>query len=229
MTVAIVTARAGSKRIPKKNLRLFNGRPIIEWPLETLKHCSVISQTIVSTDSEQIAEVAHACGAAVFLRSPENAGDYATSIEAVREVLSDLVRTKHLTGEDEAFLVYPTSVFLTCEMLLNALDILRLGATTFVNSVQPNPVDFERSLRIDAHGRTTMRQPENFKSRSQDSEASYHDAAQLYLATVDSWLGKDMYTCETKSIVMPKYSSVDIDDELDWTMAEVLQQMKSTR
>lgn len=222
MPIAIVPARAGSKRIPNKNVRIFNGKPIIRWPLKTLQSFSEISRIIVSTDSEEIAAVARDSGAEIFKRGEAASTDMATSIEALREVLLKLLFDNEIEGREEVFLCYPTSVFLREEMLMNALRTLRTTNAHFVTSAQRTNTDVGRLLELDAAGNTRMKELGNFDRRTQDSQVTFEDAAQVYLATANDWCERQLYADTTRSVPLSRHSVIDIDELEDWGAAEAL-------
>lgn len=217
--VCIITARGGSKRIPKKNIKEFCGKPIIAYSIEAALESGLFDEVMVSTDSEEIAEVAKRFGAKVpFMRSAETSNDYATTRDVLLEVLSEY--EKRGKTFDTMVCVYPTAPFITAKRLVEANEIFeKKGANRLVPVVrfsfppQRGYVVQEDELKF--------KWPEYMSARSQDLEPFYHDAGQFYFYRVSDYLENDG---NASSKVVPLELSdmevQDIDNEDDWKIAE---------
>ena len=220
-TVAIFTARGGSKRIPRKNIRLFRGRPILEWPLQAALQSGLFDEVMVSTDDPEIAEVARSLGAAVpFLRSAETSNDTATT----SAVLSEVLRTYAGLGRnfEMACCLYPTAPFVTAQLLRDSHELLLTSDLDVVMPVTAFGYPIWRSLRRDDAGRVELNWPENLNKRSQDLPKAYHDAGQFYWFRTGAFMISGvMMGSNTGSILLPEAQVQDIDTEDDWAMAEL--------
>ncbi len=218
--LAIITARGGSKRIPRKNIKPFLGRPIIAYSVEAALASGSFDTVMVSTDDEEIADVARRCGAQVpFLRSGQTANDYATTADVTAEVLAEYERR----GETykTACVIYPTAPFLTAETIREAMGILE---RTHADSVLP-VVRFsfppQRCVVI-RDGRLVPKWPECMPMRSQDLEPYYHDCGQFYCIRVASFLEqRAMVMAHTAPYIQSEMTVQDIDTEEDWRLAEM--------
>lgn len=216
--LAIIPARGGSKRIERKNLKLFSGQEIIGYPIEALKSSGVIDDIIVSTEDTEIAEVAKKFGADVpFLRSAKNADDFATTFDVISEVLSKVEQ-----DYDYVCCLYPTSVFVTAELIKEAFE--RLSEQSEASSIATcieysHPI--QRALSCD-DGYLQPKQPEYYNSRTQDLEIHYHDAGQLYLFKPSAVLeSKRLITELCIPLVLDGNLTQDIDTLADWELAEL--------
>ena len=217
--IAIITARGGSKRIPKKNIRSFCGKPIIAYSISAALESGAFDEVMVSTDSEEIAAVARACGASVpFMRSEKTAGDFATTADVLAEVL-DTYEERGQTF-DSFLCLYPTAPFVTAQRLCEAAELLD-ESTVAVVSVVRFSVPPQRSL-VEAGGYLAFRWPENAFSRSQDLEPLYHDAGQFYLVRTEAFCAeRTVFPKKTRPLILPEMLVQDIDNEEDWALAEV--------
>jgi len=218
--VAIITARGGSKRIPRKNIKMFRGKPIIAYSIETALSSGLFDYVMVSTDDQEIAEVAKNYGAIVpFTRSPETANDYAGTSEVILEVLNDL---KSLGKQfDLACCIYPTAPFITKQTLEESLNILIEKKFDTVFPVCPFSYPIQRALEI-TNSKTSMLWPENIGKRSQDLSPRYYDAGQFYWMNVEAFqTHKKLFTENTGSIILSELQVQDIDHETDWKIAEL--------
>lgn len=221
MKIAIILARGGSKRIPRKNIRLFRGRPILAWPLRAALQSELFDVVMVSTDDAEIAEIARSMGASVpFMRSSETASDMATTPAALLEVLD----TYAAQGArfDLACCLYPTAPFVTAELLRDGYDALVRSAFDVIIPVAPFSYPIWRSLKRDDAGRIELNWPENLNRRSQDLAPAYHDVGQFYWFRTEA-LARDRVLMgpNTGSIVLPESQVQDIDNEVDWAIAEL--------
>lgn len=220
MNVAIIPARGGSKRIPRKNIRPFLGRPIIAYSIETAINSGLFDEVMVSTDDQEIATIAKEYGAHVpFFRSPETSNDHAGIAEVIREVL---LRYEELGSKFDLFCcILPTAPLIIAEDLKGAKVALEKGAFDSVFPVVRFSYPIQRALRRE-NGRTVMIWPENYNKRSQDLEPAYHDCGQFYWMGTEAFLnaGK-IFTDKSGSIELPEIRVQDIDTEEDWKICEM--------
>jgi N-acylneuraminate cytidylyltransferase len=218
--LCIIPARGGSKRIPRKNIKPFMGKPIIAYSIEAALKCGVFDEVMVSTDDEEIAAVAKQYGAKVpFMRSAETANDYATTVD----VLMEVINTYKLKGEefDTICCLYSTAPFVTSERLVEASSQLSDDVDACFTIVQYS-YPIQRSLRFGDKGFVEMKFPEHQKSRTQDLEKVYHDAGQFYFVKTDSLITEKTVWCKrTKPLVLSELEVQDLDTETDWLLAEM--------
>lgn len=218
--VAVIPARGGSKRIPRKNIRAFLGRPMIAWPIGVARDSGLFDRVIVTTDDAEIAEVARASGAEVpFLRDPALADDHAGLTEVMRDTIARLAPP--LAAEDMVCLIYATAPFLRALDLARGLDLLAGGAAEFAVSVATFPAPIDRALVL-RDGHLCMAASENLSARSQDLREAYHDAAQFAWASAGAWTTKRIFLDPTLPVVLPRQRVQDIDTPEDWAFAEDL-------
>jgi N-acylneuraminate cytidylyltransferase len=221
MKLAIITARGGSKRIPRKNIRDFCGKPIIAYPIRAALDAKCFDEVIVSTDDREIADVARTWGASVpFMRSARTATDHATTAEVLMEVLEEYHRRG--VDPDLACAIYPTAPFVTPTRLSAALDLLlRNEDIDGVIPVVRFSYPIQRALRM-KDGLVSMIQPNHLLTRSQDLEPAYHDVGQFYWFRVAAFKkGPTLMGPRTAGMVLPERVVQDIDDEEDWLLAEM--------
>lgn len=222
MRLAIIPARGGSKRIPRKNIRSFCGKPIISWSIDAALDSACFDHVIVSTDDEEIAEVARSAGAEVpFLRPAELAGDQT----ATRPVTRHAIRwyQDNDTAPGEVCCIYPTAPFVRGTDIRRGLQTLTDNDCEYAFSVTSFAFPIQRAIKLDPDGRVEMFQPEHFSSRSQDLEEAYHDAGQFYWGYASSWLGDQVtFGPRSRAVVLPRHRVQDIDTLEDWTRAEWL-------
>ena len=216
----MITARGGSKRIPRKNIKEFNGKPIIAYSIEAAKASRVFDEVMVSTDDEEIADIAKNYGASVpFMRSEKTSGDFATTVDVIDEV----VREYHVTGHefDIAACIYPTAPFVTSERLREAVWKLAASDADSLIPVVRFSYPPQRAMEI-SDGRLVFRQPRYLSARSQDLTPQYHDAGQFYVFKVKSF--RDLHGIMVGNILPMELSELevqDIDNEVDWKLAEL--------
>lgn len=218
--LAIITARGGSKRIPRKNIKEFCGKPILAYSIEAALMSGVFDAVMVSTDDQEIAQVAKEYGAEVpFMRSADNANDFATTKDVVREVIE--AYQKNGQEFDQLCCIYPTAPFVTPKGLKEAMELLNTPGTQGTMPVVRFSFPPQRSLIIE-EGSLRPKWPENTLKRSQDLEPMYHDAGQFYCLDVKSFLEQDtMVPAVTAPIVLSDLEVQDIDNEEDWKLAEL--------
>jgi len=218
--LAIVTARGGSKRIPRKNIKEFCGKPIMAYSVEAAKNSGVFDTVMISTEDEEIAQIGQQYGAEVpFYRSEETASDYATTTDVLMEVLDEYDRRgQHF---DIACCIYPTAPFVTAKRLLEAVNMLKESNADTVIPVVPFSYPPQRAMVIE-DGMLKFKYPENLIVRSQDLEKHYHDAGQFYVFRTDAFKkNKNLLLGNILPIVLDELEVQDIDTEEDWKMAEV--------
>ncbi len=220
-TIAIIPARGGSKRIPKKNIKDFLGKPIIEYSITTALKSGLFDRVIVSTDSEEIAEIAKAAGAEVpFLRSDNNSDDYATTADVLNEVYQQLKQNFVL-----ACCLYPTAPFVSGQSLKKGYNLLTDKNFDTVFSAAAFDYPICRSLKLE-NGKATMNWPEHRNSRSQDLPEAFHDAGQFYWYYPEKLLQTNsLFTDNSGVVVLPKEAVQDIDTLSDWKIAELKYQL----
>lgn len=225
--IAIIPARGGSKRIPRKNIRDFLGKPIIAYSIEVAMESELFEEVMVSTDDNEIAEVAKKYGAKIpFLRSKENADDYATTVDVLIEVLQTYQQQgKHF---ENGCCIYPTAPLIRSAFLENAYEKLFNKNFSTVFPVVEFSYPIQRSLRLNDKGKVGMTWPEHLESRSQDLPKAYHDAGQFYWFNVEEILKeKKLFGKNCGAIVLPSTSVQDIDTEEDWKLAEMKAKLSS--
>ncbi len=222
--IAIIPARGGSKRIPRKNIKPFLGKPIIAYSIEVALESKLFDEVMVSTDDAEIAEVAKKYGAKVpFLRSKKNADDYATTAQVLLEVLEQYSDS----GLEfrQACCIYPTAPLVSADSLKEAFSKLDRGQYDSVIPVVAFSYPIWRSLKIE-DDRLAMNWPEHLQSRSQDLPTAYHDAGQFYCFDVYGFKqSKELISANTSAILLSESQVQDIDTEEDWKMAELKAQL----
>lgn len=219
--LCIIPARGGSKRIPRKNIKDFLGKPIIAYSIETALQSGLFEEVMVSTDDEEIAEVAKRYGAKVpFFRSELTSGDYATTSQVLAEVLEGYRKSGN--AFEEACCIYPTAPLIRIERLIEGFAELKAKKARSVFPVVAYSSPIWRALKQTSVGAFEMIWPEHLNSRSQDLEKAYHDAGQWYWFNVERFLTEErIYTDNTSCIVLSEYEVQDIDTAIDWEMAEI--------
>lgn len=222
--IAIITARGGSKRIPKKNIKEFCGKPIIAYSIRAALDSEIFDEVMVSTDSEEIAEIARAYGAKVpFMRSAKTSDDFATTADVLMEVLEryqEMDRTF-----DVMSCIYPTAPFVTPQKLQSAYDTLKKEQAVMAMPVVAFSYPPQRSYILQGN-MLEMKWKENYNKRSQDLEKMYHDAGQFYMYQVDAFVRlKGQMTESIVPVIVDEMEVQDIDNKTDWKLAEMKYQM----
>lgn len=225
MNLALIPARGGSKRIPRKNIRPFRGRPMIAWSIEAARDASCFDRILVSTDDEEIAAVARSHGAEVpFFRPAYLADDQATTQSVVLHAVQ-WCEQQGLAPQAVCCL-YATAPFVQPTDLVAAGQLLEQAPTgSFVFTATSFPFPIQRAIHIDAAGRSAMFHPEHFNTRSQDLEEAFHDAGQFYWARPQAWATSLNLFDDGRPLILPRWRVQDIDTEEDWTRAELLHQL----
>jgi pseudaminic acid cytidylyltransferase len=223
--ICIIPARGGSKRIPRKNIKHFLGKPIIAYSIQAAIDSQLFDEVMVSTDDKEIAVIAKKYGAKVpFLRSEKNANDFATTVDVILEVLDSYKRQAQ--SFDNICCIYPTAPFVSIKKLNKSLDFLKSKSLDSVLPIIQYGFPVQRSMRIFKEDFIRMIQPGHMNTRSQDLEPTYHDAGQFYwLKTNKILLQKKLWTNSTGFIVVSELEAQDIDTETDWKIAELKYKM----
>jgi pseudaminic acid cytidylyltransferase len=219
--VAIIPARGGSKRIPRKNIRLFRGRPMLAWSIEAALASGAFDTVMVSTDDAEIAEVARALGAEVpFLRSAAAADDHATTSRVLLEVLDQYAEAG--VQFDLACCLYPTAPFVRAQDLTDGREKLLGSLFDVIMPVAAFSYPIWRSLQREDDGCIALNFPEHLNARSQDLPVAYHDAGQWYWFRTEAFLRDQVLMgANSGSIILPAMQVQDIDTEEDWALAEL--------
>ncbi len=220
MRLAVIPARGGSKRIPRKNIKPFCGKPIIAWSIEAALQSDCFDEVIVSTDDAEIAEVAKQWEAEVpFMRPAALADDHTGTIPVVRQAIDWFwQRSKSPT---EACCIYATAPFIQADDLRRGLDLLLANDCSYAFSVTSYPFPIQRAIRITDLGRVEMFYPEQFNTRSQDLEEAWHDAGQFYWGRAQAWIEERVvFTPASVPVPLPRNRVQDIDTPEDWLHAE---------
>ena len=218
-TLAMITARGGSKRIPRKNIKEFNGKPIIAYSIEAALSSGVFDEVMVSTDDEEIAEIAKRYGAKVpFFRSEKTANDFATTVDVIEEVLNTY---KERGEEFDIFCcIYPTAPFITAKRLKDAVEELSKSDADSLIPVVRFSYPPQRAMEVH-NGKLVFRQPENLSKRSQDLEPHFHDAGQFYVVRSESFFkNRGIMVGDILPMELSELEVQDIDNESDWIIAE---------
>ncbi len=222
MRIAVIPARGGSKRIPRKNIKQFCGKPMIAWSIETALRSDCFDEVLVSTDDAEIAEVARNWGATTpFLRPAELSGDHTGTVPVIQHAIKSYeTKGKSIT---ETCCLYATAPFVQASDIREGLKRLEESSLSFVMSVTTFPFPIQRALRSTPDGRISMFHPEHLNTRSQDLEEAFHDAGQFYWGTSSAWISDTpVFGPETGPLFLPRHRVQDIDTPEDWIRAEWL-------
>lgn len=219
--LAIITARGGSKRIPKKNIKEFCGKPIIHYSIQAALESGLFAEVMVSTDDKEIAEIAREAGAKVpFMRSEQTSGDYATTSEVLMEVLKEYEK-RGQTFERFACL-YPTAPFITPQKLCEGLAMLEEKKASMIMPVIPFSFPPRRANVLNEKGELVYKWEQYRNSRSQDLEVMYHDCGQFYFYNTAEFVKEEGIIKEgIYPLVLSEMEVQDIDNEVDWQLAEL--------
>jgi pseudaminic acid cytidylyltransferase len=219
MSVCVIPARGGSKRIPRKNIRPFHGRPMIGWSIAAARDAGVFDRIVVSTDDAEIAAVARQQGAEVpFVRPADLSGDLAATVPVIAHAVAAL----GLATDAPVCCLYATAPLVQPGDLASALALLQ-PSVTYVMAVTTFPYPIQRALRREAQGGVTMMAPEHMTTRSQDLEEAWHDAGQFYWARAETWAaGVPVFGPGARGLPLPRHRVQDIDTPEDWARAEAL-------
>lgn len=218
--LCIIPARGGSKRIPRKNIKDFLGKPIIAYSIEAALQSGLFSEVMVSTDYEEIAEIAVKYGAKVpFMRSKKTADDYATTLDVINEVVKNYENKGQIF--ESICCIYATAPFVSIKHLKKSFKIFETNQFDALFPVMAFGFPVQRAIRVNNH-RSEFMYPEHVNTRSQDLEKTYHDAGQFYWMKYN--LGKSeksLMTGNTGAYIISELEGQDIDNEVDWQLAEL--------
>lgn len=222
MRVAVIPARGGSKRILRKNIKEFCGKPMIAWSIEAAKASGCFDRILVSTDDEEIASVAREYGAETpFVRPAELSNDCAGTIPVIRHAVEWLEANG--ASPELVCCLYATAPFVTHEDLKQGLEQLLQQDCDYAFTVTSYAFPIQRAVRISDGGRVEMFQPENFNTRSQDLKEAYHDAGQFYWGKASAWKNETpLFSKGSSAVILPRERVQDIDTPEDWARAEWL-------
>lgn len=222
-TLAIIPARGGSKRIPRKNIRPFAGIPMLARTIAILQSAAIFDRIVVSTDDDEIADIAGKAGAEVpFRRPPELSNDMAGTVPVIQHAIRTLADGAGPTAE-HVCCVYPAAVLALPEDLRESHGMLVASDANFVFTAAAFGHPIQRALKRNADGSCDMFWPQYRETRSQDLEPAYHDAGQFYWGLRDAWLeSRPIFSGNTRMLVLPSYRVQDIDTPEDWDRAEFI-------
>lgn len=223
--IAIIPARSGSKRIPRKNIKIFCGKPIIAWSIEAALRSGCFKRIIISTDDVEIAEVARIYGAEVpFMRPATLSDDHTGTIPVIRHAIDWLIQQGQ--EPDQACCIYATAPFITPFDIKRGLEILTEACCDYAFSVTSYSAPIQRAIRITPQRRVDMFNPTQFNARSQDLEQAFHDAGQFYWGRTSAWLAEKLiFSANAAPVLLPRYQVQDIDTMDDWHRAELMFQI----
>lgn len=219
--IAIIPARGGSKRIPRKNIKDFFGKPLIAYSIQIALESNIFDKVIVTTDDEEIAEVAKGYGAEVpFIRPHELSDDFTGTADVVSHTLQWL--KEHGEEYDYACTIYATAPLLQSKYLVEGFEKLRCSDAVNTFSCTSMPFPIQRTFKITKNERCEMFWPENYMARSQDLEESYQDAGQFYWTKINQKSNEIMFGEDSIPIILPRHLVQDIDTVEDWQRAEIM-------
>jgi len=222
MKLAIIPARGGSKRIPRKNIKLFCGKPMIAWSIDAALQSGCFDRVIVSTDDAEITEVARQYGAQVpFIRPAELADDHTGTTAVIAHAINWFAAQGQAPAQ--VCCLYATAPFVSADDLRRGLTVLTEAGSDYAFAVTSYAFPIQRAIRITPAGRVEMFNAEHFNTRSQDLEEAYHDAGQFYWGRADAWLqGRMIFSPAATPVMLPRHRVQDIDTPEDWARAEWL-------
>ncbi|TBV14585.1 pseudaminic acid cytidylyltransferase [Stutzerimonas kirkiae] len=222
MRLAVIPARGGSKRIPRKNIKPFCGKPMIAWSIEAALASGCFDEIIVSTDDTEIADVGKTYGAHVpFMRPAELSDDHTGTVPVIRHSIQWYIDAG--ARPEQICCLYATAPFVTAEDIRTGLHTLEQSGGDYAFSVTSYAFPIQRAIRLTQEGRVEMLNPEYFNTRSQDLEEAFHDAGQFYWGRAEAWLqGRIIFAPGSLPVLLPRHRVQDIDTPEDWTRAEWL-------
>ena len=215
--IAIIPARGGSKRIPRKNIKDFYGKPLIAYSIETALLSKLFDKVIVSTDDKQIASIAKSYGAEIQMRPKELSDDYTGTFEVTEYVLDNLE-----DKFDYVCTIYATAPLLQSKYLNEGLEKLKESSAINTFSATSMPFPIQRTFKLNKNGRCEMFTPQYYSSRSQDLEEAYQDAGQFYWSKIGQKSNEIFFGKDSIPIFLPRYLVQDIDTLEDWKRAEIM-------
>ena len=225
MKLAVIPARGGSKRIPRKNVKLFGGKPMIAWSIEAAQRTGLFDRIVVSTDDKEIASIARKYGADVpFVRPAELSDDHTATAPVIAHTVE--WHEKQNFDPTDICCIYATAPFLRSEDIELGQKTLDQSDVDFAFSVTSYAFPIQRAVKLRNDGRIEMFDPSQFEARSQDLPEAYHDAGQFYWGTRNAWLsGTSIFAPKSAPVLLPRYRVQDIDTPEDWERAELMMQV----
>lgn len=222
MRLCVIPARGGSKRIPRKNIKIFGGQPLISWSINAALQSGCFSRVIVSTDDAEISEVAKAYGAEVpFIRPSDLSDDYTGTIPVIAHAID--WQNAHGQQVSEACCIYATAPFIQADDIERGLTTLFNCGADYAFSVTHYAFPIQRAIRKTLNQRVEMFQPQHLNTRSQDLEEAWHDAGQFYWGRASAWLEqKPLFGPDATPVPLPRHRVQDIDTPEDWARAELM-------
>lgn len=222
MKIAVIPARGGSKRIPRKNIKNFCGKPMIAWSIEAAKASALFDRIFVSTDDAEIADIAKQWGAEVpFVRPAELSNDYAGTTEVIAHATQWALDQGFEL--DAVCCIYATAPFIQADDLKRGLTALESGDWAYAFTATDFAAPIFRSFKQNAEGGIEMFYPEHFSTRSQDLPTALHDAGQFYWGRPSAWIeGKRIFDRHSTPVMIPRWRVQDIDTQEDWERAEIV-------
>ena len=221
MKIAIIPARGGSKRIPRKNIKMFNGKPMIAWAIDKALKSELFDQVIVSTDDDEISKIANKFNALTPFKRPKDlSDDFTPTVPVIAHAVEEL--NSQGWNIEHACCIYPGVPFLQTEDLIKAYELLIKTNTEFVYPVTEYPHPTQRAMRRLDSGKMEFINSENELVRTQDLETTFHDAGQFYWGKTSSWLQQKKMHTDGIGMPIPNWRVVDIDTMEDWKRAELL-------
>ena len=224
MKIAVIPARGGSKRIPRKNIKAFAGKPMICWAIKAAVDSNMFDHIIVSTEDTEIASIAKEHGASVpFLRPPSLSDDFTPTVPVISHAVEECLK---LNWEiDSVCCIYPGVPFLEAQDLVNAYDIMKRSDSEFVYPVTHYVHPVQRAMRQLESGQMEFIDTASEMTRTQDLEETFHDAGQFYWGKATAWLAQKKMHSDGLGMIIPNWRVVDIDNLDDWKRAEILFQV----
>lgn len=222
MNIAIIPARGGSKRIPRKNIKCFHGKPMIAYSIEAANQSGCFDKILVSTDDQEIADIALQYGAEVpFLRPADIADDFATTLDVMQHAITWCKNQQWQV--DKVCCIYATAPFILPEYIKQGLAELSDDKVQYAFSATTFPFAIQRAISLGENGTVSMFSPEYANTRSQDLPEAYHDAGQFYWGKASAYLtGKTIFAEHSRVVTLPRKRVQDIDTTEDWELAELL-------
>lgn len=221
MRVAVIPARGGSKRIPRKNVREFCGKPMIAYSIEAAQKSGVFDRIVVSTEDQEIMDLARQYGAEVpFVRPEELSDDFVATTPIIAHAIEELAKEGPISS---VCCIYATAPFVQADAIREGYELLTEHNAQYALSVTTFPFPIFRAIRLNDEGRVEMFWPEHLLTRSQDLPEAYHDAGQFYWGTPEAWLeNKPIFDTHSVPVVLPRHLVQDIDTPEDWERAELM-------
>jgi pseudaminic acid cytidylyltransferase len=221
MNIAIIPARGGSKRIPRKNIKKFCGKPMIAYAISASKESGLFEHVVVSTDDEEIAQIANVFGAETpFSRPAELANDYTATVPVIAHAIN---ACRNLGWKfNQVCCIYPAVPFIQIDDLRDSLALMNKGESDYCYPVTEYPSTIQRALKLLNNGKMKPFYPEFELIRTQDLESTYYDAGQFYWGNTDAWLTNSKIHSSGLGYAIPNWRVIDIDTPGDWLRAEIL-------